>query len=92
MYLTSSFTLRLLMMITFGGSPIGVDAPPMFEKMTCAISTCFGSMFFISQSLMVTGVISKIVVTLSRKAERTAVNKQSMMISGQVFPFASRKA
>lgn len=40
-----------------------------------------------SQSLIVTGVIKRTVVTLSRKDERTAVNKQRQLINGHTSPF-----
>lgn len=39
--------------------------------------------------LMVTGVKSIIVVTLSRKAERMAAMRQRMMIMGQTLPLDS---
>ncbi len=39
-------------------------------------------------NLMVTGVMRRIVVTLSRKADTMAVKKQSPVISGQTCPFA----
>lgn len=78
--------------MTFGGSPTGVEAPPMFEKMTSAIKTCFGSMFLISHNLMVTGVISKTVVTLSKNADKIPVKMHNIKIIGQILPFAKRNA
>ena len=80
------------MIMTLGGSPTGVAAPPIFEKMTKAINTCFGSMFLISQSLIVTGVINNMVVTLSKKADNTPVNVHNVNKSGHNCPFAKRKA
>ena len=79
-------------MITFGGSPTCVAAPPMLEKITCAISTCFGSMFLISQRRIVTGVINNIVVTLSRNADKNPVNKQRINIKGHISPRANLNA
>lgn len=37
--------------ITFGGSPTAVAAPPIFVKITSAIRTCLGSRLSTSQSL-----------------------------------------
>ena len=64
----------------FGGSPIIVAAPPMLLKRTSGIRKGMGSMLRTLQSSMVTGAINNIVVTLSKKAERTAVSKQRTML------------
>lgn len=40
-----------------------------------------------SQSLIVTGVIRRMVVTLSKNEETIAVKRQRQMMSGQIFPF-----
>lgn len=80
------------MIMTFGGSPTGVAAPPIFENMTKAMSTCLGSMFLISQSLIVTGVISNMVVTLSKNADNNPVKQHNVIIKGQICPFANLKA
>ena len=48
------------------------------------IGTGFSSMT--SHKRMVTGVISKTVVTLSKNEERIAVKKHKQLISGQTFP------
>lgn len=37
--------------MTFGGSPMAVAAPPMFVKITSAMSTCLGSRFSASHNL-----------------------------------------
>ena len=58
-------------MIMFGGSPIWVAAPPMFENMTSAIISGTGSRSRTFDIWIVTGTISRIVVTLSKKAEKT---------------------
>jgi hypothetical protein len=73
-------------LITFGGSPTGVAVPPMFEKMTVIISTGTGFSSMTSHRRIVTGVISKIVVTLSRKDETTAVKSPRQIIKGQTSP------
>lgn len=78
--------------ITLGGSPTGVAAPPIFDMMTNEISTCFGSIFFISHKRIVTGVINRIVVTLSKNADITPVNIHNVNINGHVRPLAKRNA
>lgn len=90
--ITRDLVTWLEMMITLGGSPTGVAAPPILEKMTCAIRTCLGSMFLISHNLIVTGVMRRTVVTLSRKAERTPVKIQSIVMRGQIWPRANLNA
>ncbi|KHF28347.1 hypothetical protein LR68_02889 [Anoxybacillus sp. BCO1] len=72
----------------FGGSPINVAVPPMFEKSTSEIKNGTGSTSNIRVMENVTGTINKTVVTLSKKAERTAVSKDKMtkMLIG--LPFA----
>ena len=64
----------------------------MLEKMTCAMRTCLGSMFLISHNLMVTGVMRRTVVTLSRKAERTPVKIHRIVMRGQIWPRANLNA
>uniref|UniRef100_A0A1I8JGD9 CCHC-type domain-containing protein n=1 Tax=Macrostomum lignano TaxID=282301 RepID=A0A1I8JGD9_9PLAT len=51
-----------------------------------------GSSLSTSHSLMVTGAISRMVVTLSKKAEITAANRHSSVTSAIVRPLASRNA
>lgn len=72
--------------ITFGGSPTGVIVPPMFEKITVKIKIVTGFNSITSHRRIVTGVIRRIVVTLSSTEDTTPVNKQRHVISGQIFP------
>ena len=60
-------------MMMFGGSPISVAVPPMFEAMISMITSGIGSMSSASASRNVIGTISRTVVRLSRNAESTAV-------------------
>ena len=60
-------------MMMFGGSPISVAVPPMFEAITSMITSGIGSMSSASASRNVIGTISSTVVRLSRNAESTAV-------------------
>ena len=60
-------------MMMFGGSPIRVAVPPMFDAITSMISSGTASMSSASASRKVIGAISRIVVRLSRKAESRAV-------------------
>ena len=46
----------------------------------------------LSHNCITTGVINKIVVTLSKKAETTAVMEHSAPIKGQIFPLVILKA
>ena len=71
----------------FGGSPIRVVAPPILEAKICAKISDIGLMFSILQTEIVTGTISKTIVTLSRNAEPTAVITASKTINFQTFPF-----
>lgn len=95
-------TSGLLAMITFGGSPIGVIAPPILANIRVYIKICLGFNFITSHNLqntcvkansvvsiayfIVTGVINKAVVTLSKKQENTAVRTHSMFVRGHIFP------
>ncbi len=72
--------------IMFGGSPICVAAPPILENITSAIMSGTGSKSKTLAICMVTGTISKIVVTLSRKAENTAVIVHSITESLHMEP------
>ena len=60
-------------MMMFGGSPISVAVPPMFETMISMITSGIGSMSSASASRNVIGTTSRIVVRLSRNADSTAV-------------------
>ena len=57
----------------FGGSPIRVAVPPMFDEMICAKRKGYGLTFSADVMCSVTGTVSSTVVTLSRNAENTAV-------------------
>jgi hypothetical protein len=54
----------------FGGSPISVAVPPMFEEMISIRISGIGSMSSASASRNVIGTTSRIVVRLSRKRDR----------------------
>jgi hypothetical protein len=58
----------------FGGSPISVAAPPMFEARAWAIINRMGDILKMLNIEIVTGTISNIVVTLSMNMETMAVN------------------
>ncbi len=60
-------------MMMFGGSPIRVAVPPMFEAITSITISGIGSTSSASASRNVIGTTSRIVVRLSRKAESSAV-------------------
>jgi hypothetical protein len=60
-------------MMMFGGSPISVAVPPMFDVITSMITSGIGSMSRVSASRNVIGTTRRIVVRLSRNAESTAV-------------------
>ena len=79
-------SFNMLPMMMFGGSPICVAVPPIFEYMTSGSRKGSGFMFIIRDSSMVTGAISSMVVTLSRKAEHTAVSRHSDMLRITIFP------
>ena len=57
----------------FGGSPMSVAVPPTLEANTSGSSRVSGLMPSATAISMVTGMIKSMVVTLSRKAEVTAV-------------------
>ena len=57
----------------FGGSPISVAVPPMFEASAPEIRNGIGSTSRASATKRVTGAISSTVVTLSSRALSTAV-------------------
>lgn len=72
--------------MTFGGSPTGVRVPPTFEKMTIVINIGTGLRPITSHKRIVTGVISRMVVTLSKNADKIAVNKDRVVIKGHTLP------
>ncbi len=73
----------------FGGSPISVAVPPMLEASTSAISIGTAFTPSVSATTSVTGAISTTVVTLSRKAEATAVIRHSRISTRIGLPFAA---
>ena len=68
-----------LAMIRFGGSPIIVAVPPMLQANICTIINGNGSIFSFLANKIVMGTIRRIVVTLSRKAEHTAVTTDNII-------------
>ena len=74
------------------GVPTMVDRPPTFAAMTSGISKTKGSASMASAMRMVMGVISNMVVTLSRIAELTAVMAIRINISNHSFPLDFLKA
>jgi hypothetical protein len=81
-----------LPMMMFGGSPIRVAVPPMFEANTSASRNGTGGTRSRSQMSSVTGAISSTVVTLSSSAEATAVMLTSSTMTGNGFPRARLEA
>ena len=63
-----------------------VAAPPMFENNTSEMSSGIGLMSSTFASWMVTGVRRSMVVTLSRKADRTAVTEHKITTNVQIEP------
>ena len=57
----------------FGGSPISVAVPPMFDATISMMISGTGSTSSASASRNVIGTTSRIVVTLSKNADNTAV-------------------
>ena len=72
--------------IMFGGSPISVVAPPIFDANISARIKKTGLMFRIFATEIVTGTIRRTIVTLSRNAEPTAVMTESKISNFQIFP------
>ena len=62
-----------LPIIMLGGSPISVAVPPTLDAKICVIKNGTGLSPSISVTAIVIGPTKSTVVTLSRKAERTAV-------------------
>lgn len=60
---------------------------PIFEKIIIDIRIGTGFNCITSHNRIVTGVISKTVVTLSRNDDIIAVNKHKQFIRGQIRPF-----
>ena len=71
----------------FGGSPISVVAPPMFDAKIWAKISDIGLIFSSLHTEIVTGTISSTIVTLSRNAEPTAVIIDSKTSNFHTLPF-----
>jgi hypothetical protein len=70
----------------FGGSPISVAAPPIFDTSTCAKMKGIAGTFNVLVIDNVTGTISRIVVTLSMNIEATAVKEHNNNINFHRLP------
>mmetsp|Transcript_48982 Transcript_48982/g.93620 ORF Transcript_48982/g.93620 Transcript_48982/m.93620 type:complete len:239 (-) Transcript_48982:1908-2624(-) len=75
-----------LPMMMLGGSPISVAVPPMLLNSVSERRNGSGSISSCWHMRTVTGARSRTVVTLSRKADSTAVSEQRIAISANVFP------
>ena len=71
-----------------GGSPMRVAVPPTLEAKASGISRVRGLIFRVTAISMVTGSTSSMVVTLSRKAEMTAVTTWRTKDSTKTLPRA----
>ena len=87
---TKSLNVRpdLLAMMMFGGSPIRVAVPPMLDAIASARRKGIGGAPSRSQTSSVTGAMSSTVVTLSSRAEATAVITISITITAKGRPRA----
>jgi hypothetical protein len=72
--------------IILGGSPINVDAPPTLEDRTIASMKGTGDTLNVLNTEIVTGTISRTVVTLSINIEVIAVKVHKIIISFHKFP------
>ena len=72
----------------FGGSPTRVAVPPMLEAITSAIRNGTGATSIWSHTSRVTGATSSTVVTLSSRAEATAVMTISIAMTRKGRPRA----
>ena len=90
---TKSIKLKpaLAPIIIFGGSPISVAVPPIFEARTSVIKNGTGSVSNSFAMAKVIGIISTTVVTLSKNAETIAVNAASANRTVFGCPFVARK-
>ena len=75
-----------------GGSQIRVAVPQRFEAIIIGITNLIGLIPNIFAIEIATGVIRNIVVTLSRKAEKTAVTAKSKKNIFTIFPFEYSKS
>jgi hypothetical protein len=74
-----------------GGSPIRVAVPPTLEAKTSGNIRLKGLSLSAREISTVTGVMRSIVVTLSRKAEVTAVMNMRTAASAKILPLATSK-
>ena len=65
-----------LPIMMFGGSPMSVAVPPMFDARICAMRNGLTSTLSCFVMLNVIGTVRSTVVTLSRRAEQTAVRSE----------------
>ncbi|KAF5028425.1 hypothetical protein DSECCO2_659160 [anaerobic digester metagenome] len=77
-----------LPIMMLGGSPIKVAVPPMLEARISVIKKGTGFTLSIWQMVMVMGPTRRTVVTLSRKADKTAVTTIKAIIMRQGSPLA----
>ena len=75
----------------FGGSPIRVAVPPIFEQMISVIKKGTGLRSSFLQAAKVMGITRITVVTLSRKALANAVKKASENKTSLGLPFVCFK-
>jgi len=76
----------------FGGSQMSVAAPQRFEAIIIGITKRTGLISNILEIEIATGTIRKIVVTLSKNAESTAVMRKKEKNNITIFPLESSKS
>lgn len=77
-------------MMIFGGSPMSVAAPPTFDARIIGSRSDLAGTCIIFAIDRATGVMRIIVVTLSRRADTTAVTRIKSTSSFFLFPAESR--
>ena len=82
-------SLAALPIMILGGSPISVAVPPILDARISINRKGYGSILSSSVISSVMGTIRRTVVTLSRKAEKIAVVRESMTRIHQGSPFTS---
>ena len=82
-FATKSMKFRptALPIMMFGGSPMSVAVPPMFDARICEMRYGFTSTLSCAVMENVMGTVRSTVVTLSRRAEQTIVSAESAMSS-----------
>ena len=73
--------------IMFGGSPISVAVPPIFEAKTVAMIYGTGFSFSLEVMEINIGTMKRTVVTLSKNADKTAVSIVNVRSILKGFPF-----